>query len=343
MKKILLYVFLIVIQLRPSIVWGKIIPTFQGLENSYLWEITQIDSTDYQRPTENQTQYIRQSLSGKLSNGIYITVGTDRGFQAASFFPNEISGLLLVDASEKVVLFNRINIALLQMSSSLGDYQFLRKSASFDIWESRKSKISNHLKDVIKSDYYNWWMSDVEEGYFDGFFSGEKKDEYDLGFVPNFSMIYYGDSNYFNDEKQFLVIKKLADKDLIQSEVVNLNSADAVSELIESIKSSNHSVSVIDLSNLWQRSYMFKNVTKTIMSFNEIANDKTLILNTGNLGFQMRLVAKYELSYFYFVFKYSDLRKLQNPKDRINSFIEKYSSTSAVEELLILNSTIISL
>ena len=54
-------------------------------------------------------------------SGVYLSVGTERGFIGAALASN-ITHLLLADRDPRVVFFNRINIALLTVAQSREEY-----------------------------------------------------------------------------------------------------------------------------------------------------------------------------------------------------------------------------
>ena len=58
-------------------------------------------------------------------SGLYISVGTERGFMAAGANPNA-THLLLVDRDPTVTYFNRINTALLELAENRENYLQLR-------------------------------------------------------------------------------------------------------------------------------------------------------------------------------------------------------------------------
>ena len=92
--------------------------------------------------------------------GVYITVGTERAFTVASSTP-EISHLLIVDADPKVILFNRINIALLKASPSQKFFREFRLNSTPARWDQvRKIFESQGDEDseLFEDAKLSWWI-----------------------------------------------------------------------------------------------------------------------------------------------------------------------------------------
>lgn len=86
------------------------------------------------QPNELDPQLGRPIYSS-AERGVHVAVGTERGFMGAIMNPNA-SHLLLIDRDPKVVLFNQINIALLEIAEDQSAYRVLRQARSAEAWQS---------------------------------------------------------------------------------------------------------------------------------------------------------------------------------------------------------------
>jgi hypothetical protein len=91
-----------------------------------------------------------KTIIDQAPQGLYLTVGGDRGLRAASLAP-QISELVLLDLSPSLVRYNRINIELLK-APSLAEYRKLRWESDFHAWEN----ISE-----LTYDDFEWWKKNV--------------------------------------------------------------------------------------------------------------------------------------------------------------------------------------
>src|SRR5689334_21034314 len=68
----------------------------------------------------------------KAPSGLFVTVGSERGFRGASMAPGT-THLLLLDFSPSIVRFNRMNAELLK-APTLREYRKLRWDSSYQDW-----------------------------------------------------------------------------------------------------------------------------------------------------------------------------------------------------------------
>ena len=98
--------------------------------------------------------------------GVYIAVGTERGFISAALTPN-ITHLLLADVDYEVVRYNRLNIALLKVAKSRRDYLHLRLGARAKEWKARAYASSiidkKEIRLLADATIWKWWKEKVRD------------------------------------------------------------------------------------------------------------------------------------------------------------------------------------
>ncbi|MBN8828696.1 MAG: hypothetical protein J0H68_08310 [Sphingobacteriia bacterium] len=92
-------------------------------------------------------------LIQNIPKGSYITVGSERGFRAASQSDN-IDSLILVDIVPEILRFNYINIELLKARNK-EQYKHLRWNSTFSEWK----KVSKYLT----YQDFEWWYNNVRD------------------------------------------------------------------------------------------------------------------------------------------------------------------------------------
>jgi hypothetical protein len=260
----------------------------------------------------NETQPVKEKeILTLTSPGVYISVGTERGFIGASLSP-DVTHLLLIDYEPKVVLFNRINIALLEMAQSQNDYVWLRLHASADEWKSRAKScnLENYLK-VYVSEPGNllFFRTLLEKPGFQSF------DDYELGLRSG----KFVGANYLFNLNQFEKISKLAKKGLIQAEPIDLRDHDSVDKIISALSKASLKISVLDLSNACDRWYVPKSdLTHLLNAALPVMESKTILLITVLSNIQN----KTDFFWDYFAF---EIGQLSQP-ECLSSFLDTIKS-----------------
>ncbi|MBI4925693.1 MAG: hypothetical protein HY843_07195, partial [Bdellovibrio sp.] len=214
------------------------------------------ESGEFIAPNEPHPEGAKPILNQAIS-GIYISVGTERGFIAAAL-AQKITHLVLLDVDPGVVLFNIINIALLQMSDSQIEYVWLRLNAPYETWLERISRVKDprareilqaKIKDPetgIEGTVWDWWKYKVRENVDFSDFNKQKKSKLEH-------------ANYLVKENEHLFKKlhSMAKQELIEAGQVDLaNPPEGYFEaLSQNILSMDQNISVIDLSNAVDHKY----------------------------------------------------------------------------------------
>lgn len=144
-------------------------------------------------------------------SGVYVTVGTDRGFNGVSL-AEKSNGLVLVDSNADVTRFNRVNIALLKLSNSRSDYLDLRLHGSQQDWRKRlqEAGIKPPLSDFLL-DNWKWWKANVQDNKA---FSHINPGAMDPGFTG---------ANYLQYDAQFNKVQALAKEGKIETHLLDLS------------------------------------------------------------------------------------------------------------------------
>ncbi|MBF0206548.1 MAG: hypothetical protein HQK53_06635 [Oligoflexia bacterium] len=227
----------------------------------------------------NETKPIdATAIFNNLAPGLYVSVGTERGFLAASV--SEITHLLLLDGNFQVVYFNRLNIALLKMSHSRKDYLRLRLHPAASYWyDSQRLSVLTEAERSLITDprAIRWWHKFVSSSaWFDFHVSPEKRDPHFQSFVK---------INYLYSYEQYTKIKQLADDGRIEAQLLDYNDNKARRIIVSAIEESGLRLSALDISNAWRRKYMGHKLDKILEDFYtlpgpEIATGKNTVLIT---------------------------------------------------------------
>lgn len=249
---------------------------------NFSFKLSEIKGLNYNYIYPNE-KYPHEGLPilSKAPEGVYIAVGTDRGFNNASLTP-ATSHLLLLDVDPNAVRFNTINTRLLKASSNRQDYLGLRLYSSVHDWRT---------KDIGTPEDFEFWKKNVREGlFFRRFHSGSKDNPEG----------YFSGANYLHYDGQFERIWKLAKEDRIFSALANLADINSVREVVSQLSAKQLTVGVLDLSNAWGPQYMFDHQINGILAeFSKISKIDSFVY----LTFYRRQVPDNEFVYSAFTFK----------------------------------------
>lgn len=244
-------------------------------------------------PNEMQPQKM-WNITRQVQPGVILSVGTERGFilgaQIAHSTNNSpLNHLVLLDYNQNVNLINRYNVALLDLSlvDNLADYMHLRLNASFEeIQDALSSRVvSDETAQILSSssNFFKWKRRVRNAG---SNFVWEK-----FYNPPRTSMIplrrirarQFSESVYLHDEPLFFAIQALAKSGRIRVTQTDLTSDKDLDDIRDWIEESRLPLSILDISNAWQRRYMNRQLLeKLISSFEKVANNKSVLQITGH-------------------------------------------------------------
>jgi len=226
-------------------------------------------------PNEHQLGKHRETFA-QFSEGIYLTVGTERGLVSSAFTNGKIKALIQVDRDPKVVLFNRVNRALLAASKSREHYLNLRLKSTYADW----LKLLEHSNDLSTEDRgilanrqaWQWWQDKVQN------LTDWKKFHQDPILNEDQSYLH---ANYLFDDGLFAQVVKLAKQRRI---IVILDSlgTETLKHRVDAVAEAMHlKISAIDMSNAWQQGYLgHENTIRFLNSFKSEMNPDTKIVFT---------------------------------------------------------------
>lgn len=243
-------------------------------------ETEQLSFGGHVSPNEWNSQDAIQILK-QAPVGTYLAVGSERGFMGAAVAKS--SRLLLIDYDASVVTFNRLNIALLTIASSLEDYIFLRLRADHATWKSRvlSSGLDSLVLEPLK-DERNWQLLRQTSSFLDNrswrrFYS----QFYEYSVEP--AAPFFQGTHYMQDRELFNHLFQLAKSSMIEAHQVNLDEPVSRSSLFSQLKKLGIKISVIDLSNAWHDQYMNLDSLKSVLkAFNQLASSSRSILLLTN-------------------------------------------------------------
>lgn len=188
--------------------------------------------------------YDANPLFEKSPIGARISVGTERGFLAASFDKNT-NELYLVDRDPIIMKYNYYNRILLKIAPDRSTYLKLRLESPSELLSSllnQSSLSSDEIKFITNHENQNWWKENVtNNSKFSLFHSDVKKSQADPAFK---------NSNYLFDDKLFDKVSKLAKEEKIHIIKADFSSDEDLTKLIEILKNNNSKISTADVSNV---------------------------------------------------------------------------------------------
>ncbi len=246
-------------------------------------KLTIPDYSEYAIPNELHPEDARDILT-QSPGGLYVSVGTERGFIGAAL-ANKISHLLLIDYDPAVVSYNLINIALLQSAKNRSDYLHLRLKASFEDWQKAAAERNMPLesREVLRNaDMYRRWQLIQAHNPLN------RPQTNHIGSEPNERL--FVNANYLDDDHLFDTLKSMADGGRIRAIELDLRDAAAIEALTKAIHSSQVKLGVLDLSNAWETGaawkpdYIGKEAFRALLlAFSKTANSKSILMVTKNV------------------------------------------------------------
>jgi hypothetical protein len=275
-------------------------------------------------PNERHPEDMRAILEHS-PGGAYMTVGTERGFIGAAL-GRGITHLVLMDLDPAVILYDRTNIALLRLARTREEYSRLRSKAGRREWVSlaKERGLTDLLPLLEAPETWEKWRYFQRRNLKDSWWSraldrwAEVRprllpSKYPLAEdrTPEFAGV-----NYVRDEGMFKKLKAMADLGHIQTVAIDLTDEEAVRGLLEALARSAVPLGVLDLSNVWERTYMeSRAVISLVRSFAKAALAESLLMLTrgGTIVLEVGTVEPW----FYLGFHFGDILARQSQADAI--------------------------
>lgn len=224
-------------------------------------------------------------LYKQASQGVHLSVGTERGFIGAGLNPNA-THLLLVDNNPLAVRFNWMNIGFLQLAKDREDYLHLRYHATYDEIRERLEKAAKgkvhpaanaHLRDIPM---FRWWEEKVRpdpRGFADlNWLQGTNKKSSNMAKKRAFEK-----SSYLHIDEVFDRVHALAQEGKIfafQQNIADKNFPERLQSLLgpEKLK-----IGTADISNAWWTEYVGKEGMKNFtQAIDQSGSGRTLLILT---------------------------------------------------------------
>ena len=250
-----------------------------------------------------------QHMIQRVPCGMYLTVGAERGFRAASM-SDKITALYLLDIHDDIIRYNKINRELLK-APFRQVYLDLRWDTPFSEWQKLFEEVQRLFGYVvpITEDDFVWWQKNVRDLNREAYVLPEslnrlnkappceskdvpeEEKAVDLGQV-----IDYKSGNYLFYDDLYNRIHRLAIQNRIYTSKINLMDQQQVQTLVEYIRESGLTLSVLDLDNLFHKDYMGQDAYHQLLpQFIHLGEETSVLLvmdnykNYGCAQFQLYL------------------------------------------------------
>ena len=246
----------------------------------------------YAQPNELRPCDARRVLAESPS-GVYVSVGTSRGFAGAAL--SDASHLLLLDSSAGIVAHNRITVAMLELAKDRRDFLSLRVDpAAARFAETRRLSPASRRALADAGAVALWQRAEQTSALQPGARS-------------------FAGANYLSDDVLFGRLKRLADRGRIRAIQVDLGDAQDVRLIAEGLRREGTPVGTLYVSNAWQRLYLDeRGFSRLVEAFQPAASPKSVVLVT--LQFPNRPVPRgMRFDWDYFGFRFGDAAAAQRP------------------------------
>ena len=255
------------------------------------------ENLEFIAPNE-YTQELLAPYLNKAPKGAYVGVGADRAFMAVSMMP-EITTAYLTDYSEGIVLFNRINLALIAIAADREDYVKLRLQAFLNgpisHWEKRLTESKNTqlwMWYLLKNPaIQRFWKHNVAYNTTQDMqrFHSPQNEEYryllrtKVVTVQTYQHDLVRFAHYMYDDQYFYPLQRLARSGRIQPIQLDFNHSHQRTAFFDGIRASGDLVSVLDLSNAWWSVYIkYENFLDTLEKFKVTSSVNSILILTEN-------------------------------------------------------------
>lgn len=289
------------------------------------------------RPNERTPEQLPPILD-ELTEGGYLTVGTERGFMTTAMLP-KITDVFLVDRVPEVVLYNRLNIDLLKMARNHSDYVHLRTKAT--VAELSLRFLRSNRKFTLGQ--IKWFVEVLR--YRDG---ADKLMTVQSALVsgtnrkapPTISL----EANYVLNPELGLRLMKLAKEDRLNAYLLDFADTTSVESFRDKVirpRLEDKSLALIDVSNAWWSEYMGKRRFGRLLKTLTDKNSPTLAIGTslsdGDWFYLTFMARDAHITKRWSVIERAleqiDLNKLRNPrkqKDFSEELVTSYLDTFRV-------------
>ena len=202
--------------------------------------------------------------------GVYVSVGTERGFIGAANSPR-VTHLLLLDVDNEVVRYNQVNTILLKISKNREDYLRLRLATETSDWMTSAKEAKLSVEEIQKlEDSHLIFKQEVASKGFKALQN------------PDLNSREFSGVNYMQDDVLFNKIQKMAKDGRISSGIANISDANQMEQIFMQLSAKNLQVSIFDVSNAWWKKYSnWKKFAPVLENILEHGESNSLLLATS--------------------------------------------------------------
>ena len=230
--------------------------------------------------------------------GVYLSVGTERGFFALGLAGYRFQQVILADHDPAVIYFNEINIALIEASQTLQDYLLLRLSKNVNEFQSNLSKVAYQPKptlDLNAKEHGRWFT--------------ERMRNYKKEFIEACSSGSLGEV-YFQSEDHYQQLRSMILEGRVVTRFLELNRANPFGKIENELEQAGLEISVLDLSNAWWKRYLKGRSRKFILGPRQFHKDGIVIVTDKDLDQDFSKNKALALNWVYYGFHRAQLLEL---------------------------------
>lgn len=265
---------------------------------SYFPDGTVTENVDFDIfPVSSEMQIGKiQHMIQRVPCGVYLTVGSERGFRAASM-SDKITALYLLDIHDDIIRFNIINRELLKVPTR-HEYLYLRWESTYQDWQNFFRSVQTkygHVNNISYDDFL-WWEQNVRELGREGYVLPEylnrvgssplctdtnitdEEKSLDLGQILDYKT---GNYLFYND--LYNRLHQLAIENKIYTSKINLLDNGQLMQLLTYLRSMSMPISVLDLDNLYFEDYLGQDAYYRLIShFLPLGRPNSVLLVMNN-------------------------------------------------------------
>ncbi|MBL7716479.1 MAG: hypothetical protein JNL01_13525 [Bdellovibrionales bacterium] len=245
--------------------------------------------------------------------GVYISVGTERGFIGAAN-GGRVSHLLLVDINPNVTIYNRVNISLLKMASDREDYLRLRQERDPEVWLQRARQVGLSEDETARlGSFHQRWKSLSYQN------SSTESHEPGIEVANPVKNRGFNGVNYLFEDALFMRLKKMADEGKIVAAQGDWGDDSRMEEIVVALKDAGVKISVVDISNAWWGRYIpEQRLARTLKTLDYMAQAKSLVIATEGYPMLNHFLGD-RLMWTYSAYTYERIRQNQDWRDFVRS------------------------
>lgn len=247
-------------------------------------------------------------------NGVYVSVGTERGFIGAANAP-AVTHLILFDASKSVTAYNLVNIILIKIAEDRQNYLKLRNAESQEEWLTKASNagVTEEERRLLIENFYTWKSIRLQNTY------GTKFDVPATKASDPFHKV-----NYLYNDILFNRLKSMASDNRITAMTGRLHDPTDLQSIIKYLELKKVTLSVIDISNAWHSEYMnTSEFVRMLDQISRVSNAETILLITDRWNVLTDLFDLKHSKWNYSAFTYDYIRTFRNNTAFVESIHSK--------------------